>query len=255
MKTAAALFLLGVLLAGCPKSPVDQIQAAEAAMQAARDAGAPDCATPEYQSAEEMMARTYRLNNDKEYDDAKRSAETAQQLAEVARVEAARNTRCVPGTKGAGKGSGGAGDGDGVRLGGRSFTEAEVAAEIDRTRTGEGALGEGSIVEGLRPVGFGFDDANLSPEALEIVKANAEWIQARPSVRVQIEGHTDERGTGEYNLALGERRAGAVREALIRLGVEADRMTTISYGEEMPVSQAHDESGWSENRRAEFVVK
>ena len=87
-----------------------------------------------------------------------------------------------------------------------------------------------------------------------MLRVNADWLRANPAVRVEIEGHCDERGTSEYNLALGAKRAGAAKDYLAALGVSADRMSTISYGEELPICKEHDESCWQSNRRVHFVV-
>jgi len=104
------------------------------------------------------------------------------------------------------------------------------------------------------PIYFGFDDYTLSPEAQSTLTAMAEALKANKSAVIQIEGHCDERGTVEYNLALGERRAQSVKNFLGQLGVEGARLSTISYGEEKPVVQGHTEEAWAKNRRAEFVV-
>ncbi len=104
------------------------------------------------------------------------------------------------------------------------------------------------------PIYFGFDDYTLSPEAQSTLTAMAEALKANKSAVVQIEGHCDERGTVEYNLALGERRAQSVKNFIAQLGVEGARLSTISYGEEKPVVQGHTEEAWAKNRRAEFVV-
>lgn len=105
---------------------------------------------------------------------------------------------------------------------------------------------------GLQTVLFDFDSSNLRPDAMATLKDNAEKIKAVPGVIVQVAGHCDERGTQEYNLALGERRALAVRNYLIQLGVSGDRLVTISYGKEFPAVTGNDEAAWSQNRRAEF---
>jgi len=105
---------------------------------------------------------------------------------------------------------------------------------------------------GLQNVYFDYDSFALRPDALRTLSENADKIKQVPNVLIQIEGHCDERGTQEYNLALGERRALAVREHLIKLGVSGDRMVTISYGEERPAVEGHDESAWCKNRRSEF---
>ncbi len=101
---------------------------------------------------------------------------------------------------------------------------------------------------------FDYDSSEISPEAQQILKRQAEWLQRYPSVHVTIEGHTDERGTREYNLSLGERRAQAVKGVLIALGIPASRLSTISYGKERPVIAHSDEQSYAQNRRAVTVV-
>jgi peptidoglycan-associated lipoprotein len=101
---------------------------------------------------------------------------------------------------------------------------------------------------------FGFDTAVLSPVAAETLDRQAVWLKRYPDVIVTIEGHADERGTREYNLALGDRRANAVKNYLVALEIEPERITTISYGEERPDDAGHDETAWAKNRRAVTVV-
>lgn len=101
---------------------------------------------------------------------------------------------------------------------------------------------------------FAFDKSFLSPVAQENLKRKAEWLRANPDATVTIEGHCDERGTNEYNLALGDRRAESAKSFLVDLGIAPDRLTTISYGEERPVDPRHNEEAWAKNRRAHFVV-
>ena len=102
---------------------------------------------------------------------------------------------------------------------------------------------------------FDFDSAQLLPRAQEILKRKAEWLRAHPGARVIIEGNTDERGTVEYNLALGDRRAEAAKDFLVELGISPDRITTISYGEERPADPGHNEAAWAKNRRDAFVLE
>ena len=106
----------------------------------------------------------------------------------------------------------------------------------------------------LKTVYFAFNSSTLSYDTREALNNNAEFLKANPSVKVEIEGHADERGSVQYNLALGERRAKAVRDYLVAMGIEGSRMTTISFGKERPIAFGHDESAWSQNRRANFVV-
>ena len=106
----------------------------------------------------------------------------------------------------------------------------------------------------LKDVGFDFDSAALSEGARATLRANADWLKSNAAARVQIEGHCDERGTAEYNMALGAKRAQAAMDYLATLGIAANRLSTISYGEEIPVCKEKTEECWSKNRRARFVV-
>jgi peptidoglycan-associated lipoprotein len=106
----------------------------------------------------------------------------------------------------------------------------------------------------LKDVFFDFDRYDLSADAREVLRANANWLKTNSTVRVEIEGHCDERGTSEYNLALGAKRAQAAREYLSTLGVASDRLSTTSFGEEIPVCRESNESCWKQNRRARFVI-
>lgn len=96
---------------------------------------------------------------------------------------------------------------------------------------------------------FGYDRYDLTPEARTVLDNQANWLQQYPNLHVTIEGHSDERGTREYNLALGERRANSVKNYLVATGVGSDRLTTISYGKERPAVAAASEDGWAQNRR------
>jgi peptidoglycan-associated lipoprotein len=101
---------------------------------------------------------------------------------------------------------------------------------------------------------FDFDKAELSAASKDILKKKADVLRDNPKLSVTIEGHCDERGTNEYNLALGERRADAAFKYLNAMGIAADRLKTVSYGEEKPAAAGHDEAAWSKNRRDEFKV-
>ena len=101
---------------------------------------------------------------------------------------------------------------------------------------------------------FGFDKFDLTPEARATLDRQASWLNQYPRVTVTVEGHADERGTREYNLALGERRANSVKNYLLARGVDANRIATISYGKERPAVLGSNEASWAQNRRAETVV-
>jgi peptidoglycan-associated lipoprotein len=106
----------------------------------------------------------------------------------------------------------------------------------------------------LKPAFFEYDKADLRADARDVLAVNATWLKAHPSVLFTIEGHCDERGTAQYNLALGDRRANAAKEYLVSLGIDAGRVKTVSYGKERPFATQHDEDSWAKNRRAHFVV-
>ena len=132
---------------------------------------------------------------------------------------------------------------------GNEVTTGDGLPNLDQERL----LFDSSSDSGLKVVYFDYDSSSLRSDAMATLRDNADKIKQVPGVIVQVAGHCDERGTQEYNLALGERRALAIREHLIQLGVSGDRMITISYGEEMPAVSGSSESAWSMNRRAEFL--
>jgi peptidoglycan-associated lipoprotein len=106
----------------------------------------------------------------------------------------------------------------------------------------------------LKTIYFAYDSSAISSDSRETLKANAEFLKANTTVTVQVEGHCDERGSVQYNLALGERRAKSVREFLVASGIAKNRVTVISFGKERAVAFGHDEEAWSKNRRGNFVV-
>lgn len=129
---------------------------------------------------------------------------------------------------------------------------ADVSASTARPVAPERGL-SGDTVMGLQVIRFPYDQAILTAEAREILEANARYLKQVPHVFVRIEGHCDERGTTEYNMALGERRARNALQFLADLGVAPDRMSLVTYGEESPADPRHNEEAWAKNRRAEFV--
>lgn len=115
---------------------------------------------------------------------------------------------------------------------------------------------EGEVLESklLKDIYFDFDKYEVRPQDIGILKENAALIMKYPNLKIQIEGHCDERGTAEYNLALGERRANSTKKYLVSLGIPADRLSTISYGKEMPLDPGHNEEAWAKNRRSHFII-
>ena len=115
---------------------------------------------------------------------------------------------------------------------------------------------EGQIFESrlLKDIYFDFDKYDIRPQDTAILKENAALLAKSPTVKVQIEGHCDERGTIEYNLALGERRANSAKKYLVSLGISEGRISTISYGKERPLDPGHNEQAWTKNRRTHIIV-
>jgi peptidoglycan-associated lipoprotein len=111
------------------------------------------------------------------------------------------------------------------------------------------------LVENFGKVFFDTDSSEIDITSRKVLDRNAEILQEHMDVKVQVQGHADERGTVDYNLQLGNERADAVKDYLVNQGVASERITVISYGEEMPASAGHHESSWAQNRRAEFVVQ
>ena len=106
----------------------------------------------------------------------------------------------------------------------------------------------------LKPLFFGLDQSDVDAEGQRVLQENAAILKKYPAWQITIEGHCDERGTAEYNLALGERRALAAKNYLVSLGIPADKVKTVSYGKEFPFDPGHDDNAWSKNRRAHFVI-
>jgi len=143
-------------------------------------------------------------------------------------------------------------EGEEQRVDEYGLTEEERAARAEEE---DRKMQRSEAMEELQTrIHFAFDSYELRSEARKILQRKAELLQQFPELDMVIEGHCDERGTDEYNLALGERRARAAYELLIILGVDADRLSIISYGEEKPLVEGHNETAWAKNRRAEFRI-
>ena len=129
--------------------------------------------------------------------------------------------------------------------------EFEKSLVAKKTPGIEGEVFESSL---LKDILFDFDRYDIRPGDAEILKGNAALLTRYPKMKIQIEGHCDERGTVEYNLALGERRANSTKKYLISLGITADRVSAISYGKERPLDPGHNEEAWTKNRRAHTII-
>jgi peptidoglycan-associated lipoprotein len=136
-----------------------------------------------------------------------------------------------------------------------AVTPPATAAPATPAPTARPQVKEFAAVADLKPIYFDFDKYDIRPGDAKVLDANAQWLKSNADQLVLIEGHCDERGTNEYNLALGERRAKSTMNYLVSQGVQAGRITIISYGEERPTCTQKNEECWSKNRRAQFLVK
>lgn len=237
------LVFVGAISACGPKAPTQEIADAQAALEAARRAGAENLYSDEYKAAEAALDEALARLRDKKYAEAKKLAEDAKGKADSL-TERLKKLALPPVEPPSG---------------------AEEAQEPAPPGVEESTLGAGGKILtretaglpddqlALKRIYFTYDEFSLSEEAKAGLRANSEWLLSNSTIRVQIEGHCDERGTNEYNLALGERRAISVRDYLTALGVPAERLAVISFGEELPLNPDHDEAAWRDNRRAQFV--
>jgi peptidoglycan-associated lipoprotein len=161
----------------------------------------------------------------------------------AAKPEMTAGTPAAPGGSSQGQGEGQRGSGS---------ESGTAPGSLEALQKGQSSATPGSSP--LKDVFFEFDRYDLRTDARETLKVNADWLKRNPAARIEIEGHCDSRGTNEYNLALGAKRAQAAKDYLATLGIPADRLSTISYGAEIPVCKEQSEDCWSQNRRARFVV-
>jgi len=135
-----------------------------------------------------------------------------------------------------------------------AVNQEEQTKSDEITETASSTSGDYMMIN-LEDIFFEFDKSTLTAEAQKTLTQKARWLKSNPNVNVIIEGHCDERGTNEYNLALGDRRAASTKGFLVDLGISPSRLITISYGEERPIIKGHNEEAWAKNRRAHFAVE
>ena len=136
-----------------------------------------------------------------------------------------------------------------------SSSQEDLASSEDITESGSDMYSDDTMMINLEDIYFEFDRSTLTAESREILTKKARWLKENSDVKVVIEGHCDNRGTNEYNLALGDRRASSTKAFLVDMGISPSRMVTISYGEERPLMNGQNEEAWSKNRRAHFEVE
>jgi peptidoglycan-associated lipoprotein len=226
LATLIYTLVLALTLAACAGPPKKALDDAEKALREAVVVS--DCAQEEFREAEEMMAQAKALVEKGDYEEAEIKAKLAKKLADNAR-----------------------------QAGEDRWEDCQKAKNVEKEVVVKPKDDIDNILQNgrLGAVYFDYDEATLAAEAQDTLQKNAEWMRRNQSARVQIEGHCDERGTTEYNIALGERRAVAVRKYLVQLGVESSRLSIISYGAEQPMVGGNSENSFLKNRRAEFLVK
>lgn len=260
------VILFSLNLCSCAKPPIQEIVDAQTALAAARKSGAPELSPEEYANAEDAIAKAIEYMNDKKYDMAKENAIESKALAEKAIINAESLTAKRKEEE-------------------EKMRKEEIEAEreeerkrLEREKEIEEAKPEKAVKvqvpsltkEGrlltsdkryipdekliLKRVYFDYDKYNLKENAKTTLEANAHWLARYPEVKIQLEGHCDERGTKEYNLALGERRARAAEDFLVNLGIDPSRISIISFGEEVPLDPRSNEEAWARNRRVQFIV-
>jgi peptidoglycan-associated lipoprotein len=146
------------------------------------------------------------------------------------------------------------GENGGANAGGTNGMNENGLGGSSLVKNEKGTLGINGENGPLGDIHFAFNQFTIQPEDGDILRQNAKWLQENPTTRVQIEGHCDDRGSEEYNIALGAKRAQAAKDYLETLGIAADRMSTISYGKELPLCTEETEECWAKNRRDHFVV-
>jgi peptidoglycan-associated lipoprotein len=132
--------------------------------------------------------------------------------------------------------------------------ETPQAGQGAGTTTGKGALEQARVAFENTDIFFEYDSFDLTIEAKKILAEKAGFLNSHSTIKIRIEGNCDERGTEEYNLALGERRAKAAQDYLVFLGIASERLATVSYGEEKPINGGHNEAAWAKNRRTHFAI-
>lgn len=233
-QAAASLAIAGMFLSACASPPTKAMDDAESALLAAQTKR--ECAEEKFRAAEQLLEEARQLVAQKEYDAAERKAKAARKLAEEANAYADANWEECQRRR---------------QVANEARTPAIAPKPTDNTSTYDPSADEKPWTLGT--VYFDYNSFDLSDDSRRTLEDNVRWLKQNTNTQVLLEGHTDERGTPEYNLALGERRARSVQQYLVQLGVSGERVLLISYGEEKPASVGQGESDFSLNRRVEFV--
>ncbi len=228
-----SLFLL--TSSGCPKQlPLKDLEESSKAVERAGKGLASRCAKEELESAKRMLAKAKQLMDQGDYDRAKEAFNAAKELALKAEEAAQlRKEECLK---------------KDIAKKNLPPPPAPPQIEISKDQPIEDHR------QSLQTIYFGFNQYTLSEEAKRILQHHAEWLKRHPNVKIEISGHCDQRGSVEYNLALGERRALSAKKYLVALGISPSRIKIISYGHQRPADPRHTEEAYAKNRRAEFKI-
>jgi peptidoglycan-associated lipoprotein len=234
----ALLLALGALLAvACGGPPQEALDGAERELLNA--AFAKDCAEDTYRAAQRMLDEAKAASAAGNYDEARRKADASRMLSEQAKADAQLNREECDRRKAA------------LNAVHTAPTFNPPPPPLDSTFNND--LISGDYI--LKAIYFPFDEATLTAEAQRLLNEHAAFLQKNPSLMITIEGHTDDTGSNDYNMALSQHRAQVVKQHLQRLGVEANRLKTVPYGEERPAAYGGGEDTRAKNRRAEFVKR
>lgn len=235
--TRVKIVMTGLALlfwSGCASAPTEEISAAEKAIMDAR--GVKDCASEKFLAAQRLLDEAEKLVEEEKYDEAKRKAKAAEKIAIEAKEEGELNW-------------------DDCQRRADKAREAANAQDDDAREDDADTDGDVGERYTLETVYFEYDSSGLSDSARATLSENLKWLKQNQDRDVTLEGHTDERGTPEYNLSLGESRARQVKSYLKQLGVSEDRLFILSYGEEMPAAYGATSADFAKNRRVEFVPR
>lgn len=227
-----ALVMSALLVTGCPASPpLKAFEDAKGALKGATAAGAGKCAEDELRSAKALMKAARKLMGEGKYEQAKTRFEAARKLARQAQAKAAA-------------------------LGDRCRKRAIVSTVVPRPPriSASGEQPQADTRTTLDPVYFSFNEYTLTESSRNRLRRHGEYLARRKTIKIEVQGHCDQRGSVEYNLALGERRALAVKRFLIRMGVPRKNVSIISYGHQRPADPRNNSTAWAKNRRAEFRI-
>ncbi len=224
-----------ILAVSCGKDAKKAIDDAQLSLTQAQDAGADQYAPDEYKSAEGLLSKARDEYSGRDYKQSQADAVSSKEQSDLALKRS--QDRKAEGAK-------------------AKAAQPETTVAYNVSTLGEETVPiEDQAKAALKDINFSFDATDLDDAAKEILVANAKWLADHPDLKIQVEGHCDERGSEDYNLALGEKRAKAVRDYLVSLGISPAGLSIISYGKTMPLDPGHTEDAWFQNRRAHFAIQ